>query len=163
MGAGGTSWPGKRTLLKITPSPSWHPCAAISCAIVRKHRQVPTFFRPGGIVLLTPLPPGGILLAADGTGLTGLWFEGQECFGRGLDGGMDGTSPVLETAVRWLGVYFPGKGPPFPVPLHLCGTASQLAVWDRLRAIPYGQTATDGQAPRSWRRREAGSASLRRP
>lgn len=75
---------------------------------------------------------------------------------------MDGTSPVLETAVRWLGMYFPGKGPPFPVPLHLCGTASQLAVWDRLRAIPYGQTATYGQAPRSWRRREAGSASLRR-
>jgi len=30
-------------------------------------------------------PLGGILLAADDTGLTGLWFEGQKYFARTLD------------------------------------------------------------------------------
>ena len=29
-------------------------------------------------------PPGGILLAADEIGLTGLWFDGQKHFARGL-------------------------------------------------------------------------------
>ena len=30
-------------------------------------------------------PLGGILLAADEIGLTGLWFEGQKYFARNLD------------------------------------------------------------------------------
>ena len=46
-------------------------------------------------------PLGGMLLAADGAGLTGAWFEGQKHFARGLGrtcaravGGAAGRNPV---------------------------------------------------------------------
>ena len=81
-------------------------------------------------------PLGEILLAADGRGLTGLWFEGQEHFGstllkedaehvEGADavsgtGGMSPVSPVnaaassvLERSWAWLNTYFAGQEPRF--------------------------------------------------
>ena len=91
-------------------------------------------------------PLGAILLSADEVGLTGLWFEGQKHFGRGLGGeAVEKASPALEAAERWLDVYFSGQEPALFVPLHLRGTAFQMAVWDLLHSIPYGQTTTYGQ------------------
>ena len=90
-------------------------------------------------------PLGGVLLAADETGLTGLWFEGQEYFAQGLDGEHEEReSPLLAQAKAWLAVYFSGREPEFEVPLHLMGTDFQKEVWALLRAIPYGQTTTYG-------------------
>ncbi len=90
-------------------------------------------------------PLGGVLLAADETGLTGLWFEGQKYFAQGLDGEHEEReSPLLARAKAWLAVYFSGREPEFEVPLHLTGTAFQKEVWALLRAIPYGQTTTYG-------------------
>ena len=97
-------------------------------------------------------PLGEILLAADGRGLTGLWFEGQEHFGstllredsehvEGADavsgaGGMSSVSPangaassVLERSWAW----------------HLIGTAFQREVWYELLSIPRGEVATYGE------------------
>ena len=52
-------------------------------------------------------PLGGILLAADDIGLTGLWFEGQKYFARTLDAVHQEQEPaVLSEASRWLDVYF---------------------------------------------------------
>ena len=95
-------------------------------------------------------PLGGILMAADGAGLTGLWFDGQKYFARGLDREAEERAlPVFESAREWLDIYFSGREPDFTVPLHLKGTPFQIEVWELLRAIPYGRTATYGELAKS--------------
>lgn len=91
-------------------------------------------------------PMGDILLAADETGLTGLWFEGQKYFALYLD--QEHTErelPVFDQAKKWLDIYFTGREPDFKVPLHFIGTEFQNQVWELLYAIPYGQTTTYGE------------------
>ena len=96
-------------------------------------------------------PLGSMLLAADETGVTGVWFEGQKYFARTLEPGAPDTVsaqsalPALDAACRWLDVYFSGREPDFCVPLHLAGTVFQQSVWEILCAIPYGQTITYGE------------------
>ena len=94
-------------------------------------------------------PLGGILLAADDVGLTGLWFDGQKYFARGLSNEriVQETS-VLAEAKRWLDSYFTGKEPDFTPPLHPIGSAFRRSVWEILLQIPYGQTATYGEIAR---------------
>ena len=90
-------------------------------------------------------PLGGILLAADEIGLTGLWFEGQKYFARDLsDERVDQETPALTEARRWLDVYFSGREPDFTPPLHPVGSPFRRAVWELLLQIPYGQTTTYG-------------------
>ena len=90
-------------------------------------------------------PLGRMLLAADDTGLTGLWFEGQKYFARCLDRENEEKElPVFAEAKRWLDIYFSGKEPDFTPPLHFIGTDFQKEVWEILCAIPYGQTMTYG-------------------
>ena len=90
-------------------------------------------------------PIGRMLLAADDTGLTGLWFEGQKYFARCLDRETEEKElPVFAEAKRWLDIYFSGKEPDFTPPLHFTGTDFQKEVWEILCAIPYGQTMTYG-------------------
>ena len=91
-------------------------------------------------------PLGEILLAADETGLTGLWFMGAKYFAATLDPhAAEGDTPVLAAARRWLDVYFRGEQPDFTPPLHPAGSLFQQAVWALLLQIPYGQTVTYGQ------------------
>ena len=94
-------------------------------------------------------PLGGITLACDEEGLTGLWFDGQKYFGSGIlkDDPMPEKAetkkpPVLEQTVKWLDLYFSGQEPDFTPPLHLIGSEFRLAVWKILLEIPYGQTTT---------------------
>ena len=94
-------------------------------------------------------PLGGILLAADDTGLTGLWFEGQKYFARTLDSvHQEQETAVLSEARHWLDVYFGGQEPDFTPPLHPAGSAFQQEVWALLRRIPCGQTTTYGALAR---------------
>lgn len=94
-------------------------------------------------------PMGRILLAADETGLTGLWFEGQKYFASRLDKEHEERElPVFERTRQWLDLYFAGKEPDFSVPLHFTGTAFQNEVWEILSSIPYGQTMTYGEIAR---------------
>ncbi len=109
-------------------------------------------------------PLGGMTLACDEEGLTGLWFDGQKYFGSGIlkDEDLkgeaskvntlkDGCVPrktkekkpsVPEQTVKWLDIYFSGREPDFTPPLHLTGSEFRLAVWELLLGIPYGQTTT---------------------
>ena len=94
-------------------------------------------------------PLGGILLAADDVGLTGLWFDGQKYFARGLSNErIAQETPILTEAKRWLDIYFTGKEPDFTPPLHPIGSAFRRSVWEILLQIPYGQTATYGEIAR---------------
>ena len=91
-------------------------------------------------------PLGDILLAADETGLTGLWFEGQKYFARYLDKEHEEKElPLFDAVKRWLTIYFAGEEPDFTPPLHFTGTAFQNEVWEILRSIPYGKTITYGE------------------
>ena len=94
-------------------------------------------------------PLGPILLAADETGLTGLWFEGQKYFPSfsGVEY-QEKETPVLTETVRWLDVYFSGKDPGFLPPLHPQGSPFRQTVWDILLTIPRGQTMTYGEIAR---------------
>lgn len=90
-------------------------------------------------------PLGGIVLAADENGLTGLWFEGQKYFALYLDNENEEKElPVFEQAKKWLDIYFSGKEPDFKLPLHFTGSVFQNEVWEILYRIPYGQTTTYG-------------------
>ena len=91
-------------------------------------------------------PLGEMLLAADETGVTGLWFAGQKYFARHLDKEqVEKEIPLFTTVKQWLDVYFAGSEPDFTVPLHFTGTAFQNEVWGILCAIPYGRTTTYGE------------------
>lgn len=94
-------------------------------------------------------PLGGILLAADEIGLTGLWFDGQKYFARGLSNErIAQETPILTEAKRWLDIYFTSKAPDFTPPLHPTGSEFRKAVWEILLQIPYGQTTTYGEIAR---------------
>lgn len=90
-------------------------------------------------------PLGGILLAADEVGLTGLWFEGQKYFARTLDAvHQEQENAALSSAKHWLDIYFSGQEPDFTPLLHPIGSPFRQEVWELLRQIPYGQTTTYG-------------------
>ena len=91
-------------------------------------------------------PLGGILLAADEIGLTGLWFDGGKYFAGNLPKACaERETPILLEAKRWLEVYFAGNEPDFTPPLHPAGSAFRQSVWEILRQIPYGKTTTYGE------------------
>ncbi len=91
-------------------------------------------------------PIGGILLAADEKGLTGLWFDGQKYYANHLDSEHEEKNlPIFEETKRWLTIYFSGREPDFTPSLHIQGSSFQLAVWEILQKIPYGKTMTYGE------------------
>ncbi len=49
---------------------------------------------------------------------------------------------LLSQAVQELDEYFEGRRREFDLPLKPCGTAFQKRVWEALRRIPYGKTAS---------------------
>ncbi len=94
-------------------------------------------------------PIGGILLAADDVGLTGLWFDGEKYFADNLPAEhTDKETPILAETVRWLDIYFGGEEPDFMPPLHPIGSEFRQEVWKILLRIPYGKTVTYGDISR---------------
>ena len=94
-------------------------------------------------------PLGGICLAADALGLTGLWFDGEKYFGSNLPANpVRQETEILTESKRWLDVYFSGREPDFLPPLHPIGSPFRRAVWDLLLQSPYGQTTTYGALAR---------------
>ena len=69
-------------------------------------------------------PLGTILLTADETGLTGLWFVDEKTQSD-LQISVLGNA-FLDEAARWLDAYFAGEIPPSAPKLHLKGSAFQL-------------------------------------
>ena len=88
-------------------------------------------------------PMGLLLLAASERGLAGVYFEEHRHF-KGMDGWRrDDTCPVLQQTRMQLDGYFSGARREFDVPLDMPGgTVFQQAVWQALRRIPFGSTAS---------------------
>lgn len=60
----------------------------------------------------------------------------------------EGTSEVIEKAVRQLDDFFAGKRKEFDVPLLFVGTDFQKTVWNELLKIPFGTTVSYGEIAR---------------
>ncbi|MDR2900185.1 MAG: methylated-DNA--[protein]-cysteine S-methyltransferase [Treponema sp.] len=91
---------------------------------------------------------GKLLLASDGTHLTGLWLEGQKYFATSLtdESTEKPDLPLFAATQRWIDDYFAGKKPAISaLPLAPAGSDFRKAVWDILCTIPYGQTITYGE------------------
>jgi methylated-DNA-[protein]-cysteine S-methyltransferase len=86
-------------------------------------------------------PIGPLTLKGGPRGLRALHFPGR---GEPLDEAARDPEPFA-TALRQLEEYFAGERREFDLTLDLDGTVFQRAVWDRLRAIPYGTTMTYGE------------------
>lgn len=105
-------------------------------------------------------PLGGITMAADGEGLTGLWFEGQKYFADTLSADHEEKMiPLFEETVEWLNRYFKGEDPGLTPPVHLTGSPFRMAVWEILQQIPYGGTITYGEIAQKIARRQ-GAATM---
>jgi methylated-DNA-[protein]-cysteine S-methyltransferase len=75
--------------------------------------------------------------------------------------------PVLAATARQLAEYFAGRRSTFDLPLRPRGTPFQRAVWDALRAIPWGETRSYAEIARAVGRptavRAVGAANGRNP
>lgn len=90
-------------------------------------------------------PVGPLLLAADDEGLRLIEFQSpRHPMPRGSDW-REGEHDTLTKARAQLVEYFDGRRRDFDLPLSPRGTAFQRAVWDALKAIPYGETRSYGQ------------------
>lgn len=100
-------------------------------------RTAPEF----GPVLYRDSPIGTLGLVDDGSGLSRVFLRREE----GERAGRLGETELTAWAAAELEEYFSGRRTAFSVPLSPHGTAFQLAVWEALRNIPYGQTRTYGE------------------
>ena len=114
-------------------------------------------------------PVGTLTLVAGTTGLRAVIWPDRDGRHVGLAGAEleRGSSPVLDQAALELDEYFAGDRTGFDVPLQLEGTDFQLAAWQALAQIPYGETRSyTEQAARIGRPtavRAVGAANGRNP
>jgi len=107
-------------------------------------------------------PTGTLILDADDNGITRVEFAKQM-----TDEVVSSNSPLLDEAECQLKEYFDGARKSFDLPLSLRGTPFQMAVWDALQKIPYGETRSYGDIARQVGRpggaRAVGMANNRNP
>lgn len=93
-------------------------------------------------------PVGELRIVAGASALTAIEFTPwQGVPGRPLGPRAD-TDALLVEAVRQLRAYFDGDLKEFDLPLEPAGTAFQVAVWEQLRGVGYGETASYGEVAR---------------
>ena len=116
-----------------------------------------------------PSPVGALTLIASDRGLRAALIEGEREGRIPLEGPLqeDPGHPVIAEATRQLDEYFAGERTTFDVPLDPEGTDFQQAVWQVLRAIPYGETISYGEQARRLgdprKARAVGAANGRNP
>ena len=94
-----------------------------------------------GPVLYREYPIGVLGLMDDGQGLRRVFLRREDS----APGAPEGETPLTLQAAAELEEYFAGRRQAFTVPLSPRGTDFQQAVWEALRAIPYGETRTYGE------------------
>ena len=90
---------------------------------------------------------GRVLLASDGDGLIGVWFENQKYFLGKTDEPIvvNDKLEIFKSTKAWLDRYFTGEKPQISeIKLKPQGTAFQQEIWKLLCEIPYGEVTTYG-------------------
>lgn len=93
-------------------------------------------------------PIGQLTIVSDKNHIIGLFIEGQKYFLNGINDKLikNDNLEILKLARIWLDDYFEGKKPLISdLALKPKGTVFQMAVWDILTEIPYGQVTTYGE------------------
>ncbi|MBO0857361.1 MAG: bifunctional DNA-binding transcriptional regulator/O6-methylguanine-DNA methyltransferase Ada [Chloracidobacterium sp.] len=121
--------------------------------------MTPATYRKGGIGMkinytITECPLGLLLVAVTDKGICSVTLGDKS---KELTGELRAEFPRAEIAldekrlqvqVRALLAYLAGQEPHPDLPLDVQGTAFQKRVWEELRRIPYGQTASYGEIAR---------------
>jgi len=76
-----------------------------------------------------------IIITANDDAITGLFF-GRKC----PAGFKKAETPLIQKAAAQVKEYFAGKRKQFKLPIAMHGTEFQMAVWQALQKIPYGET-----------------------
>src|SRR5579872_385564 len=94
-------------------------------------------------------PIGGLMLVADASALTGIYFDGCDHIPATSNRwALNARHPVLQQAAKQLREYFAGKRESFSLPLRLAGTDFQKSIWREIARIPYGETLSYGDLAR---------------
>jgi methylated-DNA-[protein]-cysteine S-methyltransferase len=101
-------------------------------------------------------PLGRIEIVGDGAAVVALSIERDGMLPH--DDLPESPDPVLERAATQLEEYFAGHRRDFDVPVHLVGTAFQLAVWEQLVDLEWGEVVSYGELGRGTGRATAGRA-----
>jgi methylated-DNA-[protein]-cysteine S-methyltransferase len=101
-------------------------------------------------------PIGRIEVGGDNDAIVSLAIEGPN--GLPHDHLDENTNGVLELAVGQLSEYFDGERREFDLPVRQVGTPFQLAVWQKLREVPWGEFISYGELGRATGRDAAGRA-----
>lgn len=88
---------------------------------------------------------GVLTMVSDGEYLTGLFMDSQQSNDFYTNMKFVENLPVFVDTKRWLDIYFSGKEPDFTPKIKTNGSPFRGEVWDILRKIPYGTTATYGE------------------
>jgi len=75
-------------------------------------------------------------IASDGNAIVGVFFGRS----RAQLPGTIAETPLIKKAAVQIEEYLAGKRTQFSLPLAMHGTAFQMAVWQALQSIPYGET-----------------------
>ena len=112
-------------------------------------------------------PAGRILVAGDETALREVRFLRERPERAIIPDDWEENERPLRATLKQLRAYFAGRLQEFDVPICPEGTAFQRDVWEALRAVPYGETASYGQIARQIGRpkacRAVGAANGRNP
>lgn len=101
-------------------------------------------------------PIGRIEIVGDGAAVIALSIERDGSLPH--DDVPEAPDAVLDRAVAQLEQYFAGLRRDFDVPVNLAGTAFQLAVWEQLVRLEWGEVASYGDLGRGTGRATAGRA-----
>ena len=109
-----------------------------------RHEEQKAISREELFFFRTPSPVGALFLAASAKGLVRLEFEARVMKMDAQRFQLCESKQKLAPYVRELKEYFCGERREFTMPLDLSGTTFQLACWQALLAIPYGETRSYG-------------------
>lgn len=91
---------------------------------------------------VVPSPIGPLTVVQEDGALVRLAMSPPRRF---VDAEIGGRSDeAFDDVVRQLGEYFAGEGTAFDLPLRPVGSDFELAVWEQLTRIPYGETRSYG-------------------
>lgn len=113
-----------------------------------------------------PLPPtwlrrvdspiGRLEITSEGETLSGVSIERAGALPH--DGVAERSNEVLDVTAQQLGEYFSGTRRRFDVPVSVTGTAFQMAVWNELSSLSWGEVISYGELGLATGRPTAGRA-----